>query len=157
MGVLHGLSGALYIAGIFVFVDGALQSKDKYLSPYIGVDCLPPLLCFLGMLCFAMCNINKIAAPADGDDADYMAMGYGGGADEGSGACAVAVARVLFFAGTFLMLAGFGVGIWRLVVPYKHHSWSGWALVLQSVIHMLAAAALKGGERAGQPAPAMSF
>jgi hypothetical protein len=140
MGVLHLAAGVTYAVAIMVFVDGALTSSWSDGNAFVFVDTLPLLLPIFGTVLLAMVNFRAILGDAASDEGmgGYAALGE---SDEG----AATRARVAFFAGVFVQLAGFAVGVWRCI-KYKEHPWGGVAQLLCAIAQMVAAAMLLYGQ-----------
>jgi hypothetical protein len=148
MGTFHTLAGAVYMIGWFVFLDGALFAK-QYGSPYVFVETLPGIFCTIGMILFAICNIKSIAGGGNDEDSWGMMGGGGGGGFGGEeDENAPMKARILFFAAAIFMLAGMTISVWQLAGndARKEQPWTGWALLLQVFIQMIAALFLGIGQ-----------
>ena len=143
MGVYHTLAGVLYMVGWMVFLDGAILSKNSN-RPYVFVDTLSGIFCTVGLMLFAICNIRAITGGQSDDDSWGMMGGGGGGGDQEEDA--PLKARIMFFIAASFMLAGMTVGVWQLAGPRKDYPWSGWALLLQVLIHMISALMLGIGQ-----------
>lgn len=145
MGKFHTLSGVIYMIGWFVFLDGALWSKDKNNSAYTFVDTLPGIFCTFGIILFAVCNIKSIANGGNDEDSWGMMGGGGGGFGE-QDENAPMKARIIFFIASIFMLAGMTVAIWQMAGPKKDTPWAGWSLLLQVFIQMISALFLGIGQ-----------
>ena len=147
MGKFHTLSGVVYMVGWFIFLDGALWSKEKVGSPYSFVDTLPGIFCTMGLILFALCNIKMISNGSN-DEEGWGMMGGGGGAFGEEDQGAPMKARIIFFIASIFMLAGMTVAIWQMAAngTKKDNPWTGWALLLQVFIHMLSALFLGIGQ-----------
>ena len=150
MGKLHTVSGFLYMVGWFVFLDGALLAQNEYGTPYKFVDALPGIFSSVGMILFAICDMKQIIGT---DEESSFLMGGGGGfeGDENG----PLKARIVFFIGAAMMLAGMTVSIWQLAAPWKQHPWCGWSMLTQTFISMIAAGFLAyGGAKSRTEEPA---
>lgn len=120
-GVLYASAGVIFAVAWFIFFDG-LTFAARYNLPYAFPMWLPGILSIVASIIFMFANPKDI----QGED-DFM----GGMTDDD----AQNRAKLIFFLGSVLCLAGLGVAIWKLTDTYPNSgtSWPGAALVLQSI------------------------
>jgi hypothetical protein len=142
----HTLAGVVYMVGWFVYLDGALTAQNLG-DPYNFVESLPGIFCSFGLILLAICNVRSITSSSGDDDTWGMMGGGGGGGGLGDDdENAPIKARVLFFIAASFMLAGMTVAVWQLAGPRQNHPWTGWAMLLQVFIQMIAAVLLAAGQ-----------
>lgn len=118
-------AGAFFAIAWFVFFDG-LTFASRYSLPYTFPMWLPGIFGVLATIVFLFANPRDIQGEDD--------WGMGGVADEDS----QNRAKLIFFLGAVLCLAGLSVAIWKLTDTYPNSgtSWPGVALLLQSLALM---------------------
>jgi hypothetical protein len=129
MAIMHGVAGACFTLGWFVFADGAWFANRNTSTKYEFVECLPGIFCLLAMIMLMFVNHTAIQGPSDDG------FGFGGGESAPED---VMRHKILFFISTLVFLAGLTVAIWMQAAKYKHSDnwWPGLALILQCVALM---------------------